>query len=707
MFSDKLIFAGTGIPFLLSILAGAGSIALIIAQYKRSFIRSGYAGFIPRLLLGLRLAALLVFCLLLLNPIVRLNISPRDTQRIAILVDTSKSMDVADSLGGETRMKTVERILKRDGVLSRLSDSAQTDLIGFDSEIREADAGNLKATFESSDIAKAISTVRDQKDKAPLVAIVLLTDGCETSSPSAAQTQCTIPIFTVGVGSMTEALAQTADIDLSILKADHQAFINSKAEVKVELRQYHLENEKAVVQVRLGEKVMAEETVTLGKDPQDVTLSFTPTEPGLFEYEARVVPNPKEKITENNNRFFSVKVTKEKIRVFYYEGTPRWTYKFMTRELKKDAQVALQAVLRTDVGRAYQSASANAETIVFPSSRQAMKKYDCFVLGDVRAEDLSKAQAQALREYISEDGGGLIVLAGKDSFAGGLAGLGLDGLAPLNVTGAKEMTGNFSVQLTSEGTAHPSISSLSKFLPIDSVYSLGEAKPGSQILAVAQADKASFPFCAAQRYGSGRVFMSLTDAEWKWAMKYADAGGAELLAKFWGQVIRWASNKEADATAQQAATVTTDKDIYRLGDTVKFHAQGAGLDGIQAATIAGESVPVQKNLDRLDGQYAARKPGLYKINVGSASGEFLVERPANEFSRIAMNEPLLRQLAAASGGQYFDAVSARTLPEAIRSSGKIKVETRDYVFAESWWPFVLILISLGLEWSIRKRMQLN
>jgi uncharacterized membrane protein len=516
-----------------------------------------------------------------------------------------------------------------------------------------------------------------------------------------------IPIFTVGLGSMTEALAQTPDIDLAILKADHQAFINSKAEVKVQVSQYHLEGEKATVQVRLGDKVVAEEHVTLTKEPQELTLSFTPTEPGLFEYEARAVPHPKEKITENNVRYFSVKVTKEKIRVFYYEGTPRWTYKFMTRELKKDAQVALQAVLRTDVGRAYQSSSANAETIVFPSSRAAMKKYDCIVLGDVRAEEHTKEQAQALREFISEDGGGLVLLAGKDSFAGGLAGLGLDGMAPLNLTGAKEMVGNFSVNLTSEGTAHPSLSSVPKLLPIESVYGMGEAKPGAQILAVAQADKSSFPFCVAQRYGAGRVFMSLTDAEWKWAMKYAEAGGTELLAKFWGQVIRWAANKEADPTAQQTATVTTDKDIYRLGDTVKFHAQGAGLDGIHAATIAGESVPVQKNLDHFDGQYVTTKPGLYKINVGPATGEFLVERPANEFSRIAMNEPLLRQLAAASGGQYFDAISARTLPDAIRSSGKIKVETRDYVFNESWWPFLLVLLALGVEWSIRKRMQLN
>jgi hypothetical protein len=75
--------------------------------------------------------------------------------------------------------------------------------------------------------------------------------------------------------------------------------------------------------------------------------------------EARVVPHAKEKITENNSRFFSVRVSGQKIRVFYYEGTPRWSYKFLTRELKRDPQLALQALLRTNTDALYQTSSSS------------------------------------------------------------------------------------------------------------------------------------------------------------------------------------------------------------------------------------------------------------------------------------------------------------------------------------------------------------
>ena len=706
--ATSVVFPGTGFSPIMAALTGVAGLALIVGHYRKSLAVFEYQRWLSGLLLGLRLAAVLVFALLLLNPILRLNVSPRDRQRVAVLVDCSKSMGLADSVGGEPRLKTAQRILDDQSVLSRLSDSALTDVFAFDSSARKLDVRALKADGDGSDLRDAISTIKNQKEKAPLTAIVMLSDGCETSAKSAADVAQGVPIYTVGLGSMLESVARNPDIDLSIIKSDHLAFIHSKTEIKVEISQNQLAGESAVVQIRLGPKVITEQTVTLTKEPQTVQMFFEPDEPGLFEYEAFVVPHKKETITENNSHFFSVKVTKEKIKVFYYEGTPRWTYKFLTRELKKDSQIALQAILRTDVGKAYQtSAGAGGDSALLPSTREGLKKFDCIVLGDVRAEDFSKTQATALREYVSDDGGGLIVLAGKDSYATGLAAMGLDAALPLSVDHAKEVAANFSVEATAQGASHPAFSGIPKLLPIESVYESTAVKPGAQVLAVAQSDKSSYPLFAAQRYGAGRVFMSLCDSDWKWSMKYTESGGSELYARLWGQVIRWAANKDADSSTQSTALVTTDKDIYKLGENVKFHAQGPGLENSKEALIAGESVPVQKNLNQYDGQYAPKKAGHFKITVGPATGEFLVERAANEFNRIAINEPLLRQIAATSGGQYFDAISARTIPDVLKSAGVIKVETRDYVLAETWWPFALIVLALAGEWSLRKRLQLN
>jgi uncharacterized membrane protein len=439
-----------------------------------------------------------------------------------------------------------------------------------------------------------------------------------------------------------------------------------------------------------------------------------------------VLPHPKEKITENNGRFFSVRVSGQKIRIFYYEGTPRWTYKYMLRELKRDPQLALQALLRTNVDALYQSSSAASSSgegaggPIFPSSRDALKAYDCVILGDVHGSDLSAAQVEALKLHISEDGGGLIFLAGKESFsAAGLPMLGLDVMMPASLASTKELTGAFNLSLTQDGSVHPAFGGLQKLLPISSVYTLGEPKPGAQVLARADGDKGSYNVALAQRYGNGRVFVFATDSDWNWPMKYKANEGDVLFGRFWGQVIRWSANRQLPPEHQAAVTLTSDKDVYKIGEAVHIYASGTDIASVKEVLVA-EPLPLAAKLnvppeptklpfspsgERLEAQFTAKQSGLHRVTAGGATGEFLVERPAGEFDRLPLNDALLRQLSASSGGQYFDATTARNLPETLKLSGKIKTEIKEYVFGDSWIPFVLIVLALGAEWTLRKRMQ--
>ena len=697
------------------------ALGLVAHGYRRVLKITDYGTKLPRILLALRAVAVLLAVLLVINPILRINSAPKNSQRIAVLVDASRSMSVKDSLGGESRLDSARRVLSAQGVLSQLESLASTQVYSFDTAARPAELSVLAAEGEASDLAGALTTLREDKQKAPLCAVVVLSDGCETGPKSAAQLPADVPIYTVGLGSLHEALVQFPDVALADVKADREAFVHTQIEAKLELQETHLAGELVTVQIVRGSQVLAEESVTLQKDTTHASLHFTPTEPGLYDLEARVLPHPKEKITENNGRFFSVRVSGQKIRVFYYEGTPRWTYKYMLRELKRDPQLALQALLRTNVDALYQSSSA-AESggPIFPSTREALKAYDCVILGDVHGSDLSAVQVEALKQHISEDGGGLILLAGKESFsAAGLPMLGLDVMMPASLASTKELTGAFNLSMTQDGTVHPAFGGLQKLLPISSVYTLGDPKPGAQVLARADGDKGSYNVALAQRYGNGRVFVFATDSDWNWPMKYKTADGDVLFGRFWGQVIRWSANRQLPPEQQAALTLTSDKDVYKIGENVHIYASGTDIARVKEVLVAeplplaakGSVVPLLTILplvpsgDRLEAQFVAKHSGLHRVTAGGATGEFLIERPAGEFDRLALNDTLLRQLSAASGGQYFDATTARNLPETLKLSGKIKTEIKEYVFADSWLPFVLIVIALGAEWTLRKRMQ--
>ena len=716
-----MIILGSGIWIWLLVPGALAALAVVFYFYRRVLEIDDYGVWLPRTLLGLRLATVFLCVLLVANPILRLNIAPKNSQRIVVLVDSSRSMAVKDSIGGESRVDSARRVLVAQGVLSQLDALAATQVLSFDTSSRPAELSTIAAVGDASDLAAALNAVREDRQQAPLCAIVVLSDGCETGPKSAAELPAGPPIYTVGLGSLHEALVQFPDIALADVKADREAFVHTQIDAKIELRETNLAGELVTVQIVRGNQVLAEESVQLEKDTTHTTLHFTPTEPGLYDLEARVLPHPKEKIVENNGRFFSVRVTGQKIRVFYYEGTPRWTYKYMLRELKRDPQLALQALLRTNVDALYQSSSA-AESggPIFPSTREALKAYDCVILGDVRGSDLTKTQVDALKQHISEDGGGLILLAGKESYsAGGLPMLGLDALMPASLASTKELTGAFNLTLTQEGSVHPAFGGLQKLLPISSVFTLGEPKPGAQVLARADGDKGSYPLAFAQRYGNGRVFAFATDSDWNWPMKYKANEGDILFGRFWGQVIRWSANRQLPPEQQAAVTLTSDKDVYKLGETVHVYASGTDIANIKEATIAeplspaaqAPALPTSTKIsfapsgDRLEAQFVVRQSGMHRVAAGGATGEFLVERPAGEFDRLALNDALLRQLSAASGGQYFDATTARNLPETIKLSGKVKTEVKEYVFADSWLPFILIVLTLGAEWVLRKRMQ--
>ncbi|MEI6232279.1 MAG: hypothetical protein WCT04_04465 [Planctomycetota bacterium] len=726
-----MIISGSGIPIWLLVPGALAALGLVAYCYWRVLKIDDYGTWLPRTLLGLRAAAVFIAVMMVVNPILRINSSPRNSQRIAVLVDASRSMAVKDSIGGESRLDSARRVLNGQGVLSQLESLATTEVQIFDTNARPAELAKVAAVGEASDLFSALQSVREDKQKAPLAAVVVLSDGCETGQKSAAQLPADVPVYTVGLGSLHEALVQFPDVALAEVKADREAFVHTQIEAKLDLRETNLAGELVTVQIVRGNQILAEESITLQKDTTHASLKFTPTEPGLYDLEARVLPHVKEKITENNGRFFSVRVSGQKIRIFYYEGTPRWTYKYMLRELKRDPQLALQALLRTNVDALYQSSSAAASEggggPIFPSTREALKAYDCVILGDVRGSDLTPAQTDALKQHISEDGSGLILLAGKESFsAAGLPMLGLDVMMPASLASTKEITGAFNVSLTQDGNVHPAFGGLQKLLPISSVYTLGEPKPGAQVLARADGDKGSYNIALAQRYGNGRVFVFATDSDWNWPMKYKANEGDILFGRFWGQVIRWASNRQLPKEQQAAVTLSTDKDVYKIGETIHVYASGTDIANIKEVTVAeplplatatlapgAPPAPVPESAkrtfvpsgDRLEAQFTAARSGMHRLAAGGATGEFLVERPAGEFDRLALNDALLRQLSSASGGHYFDATTARNLPETLKLSGKIKTEIREYVFDDSWLPLVLIVIALGVEWTLRKRMQ--
>ena len=106
-----------------------------------------------------------------------------------------------------------------------------------------------------------------------------------------------------------------------------------------------------------------------------------------------------------------------------------------------------------------------------------------------------------------------------------------------------------------------------------------------------------------------------------------------------------------------------------------------------------------------DGDYEVRVrvEGLPEAEMKARTG-FAVRRTATgELAELNCNEPLLRELAANSGGCYFREEELGALLERLRPLSEGRVVETETVLWQSWWWFGAVILLLALEWGLRKR----
>jgi hypothetical protein len=110
------------------------------------------------------------------------------------------------------------------------------------------------------------------------------------------------------------------------------------------------------------------------------------------------------------------------------------------------------------------------------------------------------------------------------------------------------------------------------------------------------------------------------------------------------------------------------------------------------------------------GEFIAPAPGAYKFFVEhdrEAQLDFNVTEPRFELGETAMNESLLKELAASSGGAFFREEDLKSLPEKISLKTERFRSPMEAEIWSSWLYFLALLAVVSAEWVLRKRSQLK
>ncbi len=700
-------------------------------------------------MLGFRLGAVAVVWMLMLQPTLVGKRSRHQDSVVAVLVDVSESMSVKDGPGGKMRLELVIENIgsekDKESLLAQLQEKRDLRLFTFGKSLtsfKEAPtaAKDLKLeddTLLGQSVRDALGSLRGQ----PVSGVVMFTDGRDLGDKDAVSVAGSFgwPVFTVGVGSTKTQVRP--DIFIKRVTVTENAILNSVVPVEVVLGASGVENVVEKIELKLGKDMVKNETVEIkaGKEAR-AHFELRPQEVGTFFYTVQASTVPNEVVIENNAKNFKLIVTDKKIQVLLVDGKLRPEFKYLRRTLEDDQNVNVYSLTRSAEDKLYmQGQPPPGFAGGIPSSAGEMKLFDVVIFGDIGRKHFTPNQLQAVADYVDK-GGGFMMLGGYDSFgAGGYAGTPIEKVLPVALAPSGQIELGFALQLTPEGQASPilqvdpnplkSLELWQKFGGLSGLTVVGAPKPGATVLAVNAKRQPPAPVVVLQKYGQGKSMAIMADTTYGWVVNPVSRQ-ARLHQKFWGQTIRALLPSAADEQTKKRLVLSTNKDEFVAGEPVEIRAMVTDekANPLNDATVTiVVSAPdsktfelVMKKTQAADGRYEAtfqpRAKGVFNLNAtaarkganfGADKRSFEISGESREFLDTSRNDELLQNIAAATGGKFYEIGDAREIPKELKDTSRDVQQPYDVRLWDNPLPLILFLGFLAYEWIWRRNRNLR
>ena len=602
----------------------------------------------------------------------------------------------------------------------------------------------LAATGTESRMGDAINSILEQERGSPLAGIVVISDGRSNAGvdPLMTISEATlqgVPIHTVGMGTAKNPLnVRTVDIE-----APKRVFPGDRFRLTALLQASGLEGKQITVQLRrrpggqknAGMAIEEERTITLESDDTMSSMSFDilPREIGSWIYEVKALPPEQDSNPMDNSLESEVRVVEPKSTVLIIAGGPTREYQFVRNLLFRDPTVQSHVFLQTSGPGVSQEAKKLLTE--FPKTRVEMSQYDCVIAFDADWTALEFEQVDVLEKWVSEQAGGLVIVAGPVSTPkwAGSSGNGnrkaevIRNLSPVvvNTRGSRMVSiGRFESEtawpLEFAGDAwqtdfiqvgksvEESRNIWGRFRGLYSFFACDEPKPGATPIAYFS-DPSTMTggkkpiYLATQFYGAGRVAFQGGGEFWR-----LREVGDGYFDTYYTKLVRWAGQGRLLRDSDRGILLL-DKQQAIMGEQVMVRAvlrdaqfQPTLLPDVKATLLepSGRTTPLvltpipdPSQPGVYLGQFFTKATGTYEVQLpvgGLADQKLLTQQvtvrvPALEIQRPQRNDPLLGELANRTGGKYWIGMdSLLPIPSAaanatagIGSSLPQSIESRD------------------------------
>ena len=379
--------------------------------------------------LSLRLLAILLCLLACLRPKVTLNEKKKQAASLVYLIDTSKSMLIADEVNGRTRWDVAQEILKQGQDLAKtLGPDLNVKFHFFDSAIRDPKPNDKGEYPKPEGLETKLGTAILEANKAEQVnskriaRVVIASDFTSNNGPDPLEaarqlkgSDQAVQIVAVGLGTES-AGANHRDVLVRDIVTSPTVFVKNNLEVRGTVVAHGFANQELNVELYVeGQETPVAKTkvkVSEGADTAQITgLKFVPQTPGEKRLTLKVKPKDGEMVVTNNEMSTFVSVLSGGLNVLCLQGAnSTFDYQFLGRSIMQSTAIQMDGIAMRAQS---QGEKSQVDDDVF-----AQGKYNVYVFCNLPADRLTLKQHRLLVEAVKK-GAGFIMLGGHFSFGPG------------------------------------------------------------------------------------------------------------------------------------------------------------------------------------------------------------------------------------------------------------------------------------------------
>jgi Ca-activated chloride channel family protein len=324
-----------------------------------------------------------------------------DRQSIVFLVDVSHSVSGAAIQSAAEKIDQLRLSLRpaHSRIVAFGSTAApleSTQVLRRFTQVNTKDPVLEAVDRRGTDLEAALDAARAELAPGHIPRLVLFTDGRATAGDLNAATvrlsESRVPVFVepLAVRSLGDTWIDALDVpDRIVAGAPFTATVSVETQRPL----------PAVVQVRLGDQVLATRQVPLAKGMTDVSLDVTVDRAGASVLEARVLAGD-DPLTANST-FGRAIWAATRPKILYVEGKPASAH-YLARAL---TEAGFDVTVRPPAG--------------LPVSLAEFDPWDVVILSDVSRTLIRDGSMTALSDWVERHGGGLLVAGGESVFGEG------------------------------------------------------------------------------------------------------------------------------------------------------------------------------------------------------------------------------------------------------------------------------------------------